>query len=219
MDAAIKRLHDFKTRHPNCWELGACLRLMGRLYLDGKQYKEAEDAFLELAQADVGDDVKGEAELAAVQVTIKAGQQDAALKRLQALAAKWPPDTLLQSRARVAQAECLAASKKNEEAVKLLREVARVTSDRNVKALAYNALGQTLYNADKLKDARWEFLWVDVVFNQSPAEHAKALYYLAKIFDKLGEQQRAQECRETLLSERAFAGLEWQRLAAKETRP
>src|SRR5262249_54759497 len=141
-----------------------------------------------------------------------------ALKRVQALAAKLPKDSKFQGRAKVAEAECLAAAKKDAPAIALLRQVIKEANDKNVKALAYNTLGQCLYNGEHLKEARWEFLWVDVVYNQDKAEHAKALYYLAKIFDKLDEKDRAQECRDALVSERAFAGMEWQRQALKEAK-
>ncbi len=90
------------------------------------------------------------------------------------------------------------------------------TTDKDLKALAYNALGSYYYGKDQLKEARWEFLWVDVVYNQDQTEHAQALYYLFKIFDKLDQKDRAQECREALLGDRAFIGMEWQRLARNE---
>ena len=55
---------------------------------------------------------------------------------------------------------------------------------------------------EKLKAARWEFLWVDVIYNQDAREHAKALYYLFRIFSELGEEDRAQECAQALQAER-----------------
>ena len=97
----------------------------------------------------------------------------------------------------------------------MLRQVINEIGDKSLKAVAYNTLGQCYYDSDQLKEARWEFLWVDVVFNQDKSEHAKALYYLSKIFDQLNEPERAQDCRDALLQDRAFAGMEWQRLAQK----
>jgi tetratricopeptide (TPR) repeat protein len=213
---AIKRLSDFKTRHPDSWQITACLQLLGRLLTDTKQYAEAEQAYLTLAEANVPVDTKQEAKLMAAQVSARAGKHAEALKKLQALSAELPKDSKYQGRAKIAQAECLLASQKNAEAVAMLRQVTKETADKNLKAIAYNTLGLSYYNGEQLKEARWEFLWVDVVYNQDKAEHAKALYYLSKIFDKLDEKERAQECRDTLISDRAFAGMEWQRLALKE---
>jgi hypothetical protein len=64
----------------------------------------------------------------------------------------------------------------------------------------------------------WEFLWVDAVFNQDKAQHAKALYYLWQTFDKRGEASdpdRAQQCRDALINDRQFNGTEYQRLAVQ----
>ena len=216
LEPAIKRLANFKTNHPNSWQITSTLQLLAKLQTDTKQYKDAEESYLELAQANVADDIKQEAELLAATVSIRAGNHEAAFKKLQALTEKLPKESKYQGRARIAQAECLVLAKKNDEAVKMLRQVTKETADKNLKAIAYNTLGLGYYNADQLKEARWEFLWVDVVYNQDKAEHAKALYYLSKIFDKLDEKDRAQECRETLINDRAFLGMEWQRLALKE---
>ena len=215
-EPAIKRLSAFKARHPNSWQLTACLELLGRLQVDAKQYQDAEETYLELAQADVPEDTKQEAQLWAAQVGIKAGKNQAALAKLQKLEAKLPKDSKYRGRAKIAEADCLLAAKKDAEAVALLRQVIKETSDKTLKAQAYNTLGVSYFNGEYLKEARWDFLWVNVVYNQDRAEHAKSLYYLWKIFDKLDEKDRAQECRDALIADRAFVGLEWQRLAQKE---
>ncbi|MCI0381083.1 MAG: tetratricopeptide repeat protein [Gemmataceae bacterium] len=215
-DPALQKLIDFKSKHPNSWQLANCLRLLARLQMDQKQFKEAEATYLELAAADVSDDVKQEAELLAAQVALRAGKADVALKNLQKLMAKLPKDSKYQVRAKIAEAESLSATKKNPEAVKLLRKVLADTSDKAIKAAAYNALGACYLSTDQLKEARWEFLWVDVVYNQDKDEHARALYHLAQIFDKLGEAERAAECREQLAGDRAFLGNEYQRRAQRE---
>jgi hypothetical protein len=217
LEPAIKLLSEFKAKHANSWQITACLQLLGRLQMESKHYKDSEETYLELARADVPEDTKQEAELLAAQVSARAGKQEEALKKLQALEGRLPKDSKYRGRAKVAQAECLAAAKKDAAAIALLRQLTKETSDKSLKALAYNALGQCYYQAEKLKEARWEFLWVDVVYNQDKTEHAKALYYLAKIFDKLDEKERAQECREALSTDRAFIGMEWQRLALKES--
>ncbi|HWY86810.1 MAG TPA: hypothetical protein VNX28_08795 [Gemmataceae bacterium] len=216
LGAAIKRLSDFKASHKNSWQITACLQLLGRLQTDTKQYKDAEETYLELARANVPEDTKLEAELMAAQVSAKGGKYEAALKRLQALSSRLPKDSKYQGRAKIVLAECLVAGKKDNEAIALLRQLAKETSDKDLKASAYNTLGLTYYNSKQLKEARWEFLWVDVVYNQDKLEHAKALYYLADIFDQLNEKERAQECRDILVSDRSFAGMEWQRLAAHD---
>src|SRR5262249_26618625 len=106
----------------------------------------------------------------------------------------------------------LASQDKNQ-AMEMLRQIIKETTDKSVKAVAYNALGEIYFQAAAYKEARWEFLHVDVLYNQDRNEHARALYYLSQTFDKLGDAERAKECRETLIGDRQFAGLEWQRRA------
>src|SRR5262249_38806779 len=107
------------------------------------------------------------------------------------------------------------------EASAQLQKIIDGTKDPSLKAAAYNALGLSyLHNRDSLPDAlqnaRWQFLWVDVIYNQDKAEHAKALYHLWRIFRDLEEPERARECLETLLTDRQYAGLEYQRRAQRE---
>jgi tetratricopeptide (TPR) repeat protein len=216
LDPAINLLSEFKTNHENSWQITSCLLLLGNLQTQAKHYKEAEQTYLDLAKADVVPQTQHEAELLAALVSAKAGKAQAALDKLQKLEATAAKDSVFHGRIKIAQAECLAAAKKESDALALLNQVAKNTNDNVLKALAYNTLGVCHFQAERLKEARWDFLWVDVVYNQDKEEHAKALYYLARIFDKLDEKDRAQECRQTLLGERAFRGMEWQRLAAKE---
>src|SRR5207253_11207811 len=67
LEPALKRLSDFKTRHANSWQITACLQLLGRLQMETKQYKDAEETYLELSQSDVPEDTRQEAELMAAE--------------------------------------------------------------------------------------------------------------------------------------------------------
>lgn len=216
---AIARLNDFAGKHTNSWQLVSALKMLAGLQIAQKQFDGAKKSYTQLANANVSEGTKLEAELGAAQVAVRAKEFGSALKDLQALSARLPKDSPFATRALVAQAECLAASKQGDQARKILQEVIQKTKDRSLKAVAYNALGQSYFDAGQLKEARWEFLWVDVVYNQDRNEHAKALYFLMRVFKQLNEMERAQECRDTLLSDRQFQGLEFQRLAREEKIP
>lgn len=216
VEPALDLLQKYKAKHPDSWQIGSALQTLARLQVQSKDFAAAAATLDELAKANVPEDLKQEAQLQMIQVNLKAGKTAEAEQMLNSVLKVLPKDSKHAARARVVQAEMLMAAKKTEEAVKLLRQVVKETDSRDLKALAYNALGESLYNRDDLKAARWEFLWVDVVYNQDKGEHAKALYYLSRIFDRLGDPEKAQECRELLLSERAFAGTEWRARAQKE---
>ena len=159
--------------------------------------------------------VKIDAELQAAQINVPGKNYELARTRLQALADRQPKNSRQALRVSIALAECLFHVKQATEGTKILRNIIKDSPDKGLKAMAHNTLGKVLYEQSAYKEARWEFLWVDVVYNQDRAEHAKALYYLALIFDKLGDADRARECRE-LLADRQFAGLEFQRRAQAE---
>ncbi|MCI0681965.1 MAG: tetratricopeptide repeat protein [Gemmataceae bacterium] len=213
---AIAALTAFKTKHADSWQIAAALELLGRLQLDKKDYPGARATFGELAQADVAESIKQEAQLQMIYVSIRAGKTAEAQAGLKAALAGFPKGSKLAVKAQVLQAELHLAAKNYDAATKLLRKVTKDTTDKELKALAYNALGVCLYEQADYKGARWEFLWVDVVYNQDKDEHAKALYYLWKIFEQIGDAEKAQDCRELLLNERAFSATEWRARAQKE---
>jgi tetratricopeptide (TPR) repeat protein len=216
---AIAKLSDFKNKHADSWQIAGCLKLLAQLQLEAKRYADAEQTYKELSGANVAEPIRQEAELSAAHVSLRAGKHELARKKLQELIAKLPKDSPFIARAHIAQAECLIAAKKPEEARKTLKQILKATGDKALKAAAYNALGESYAKAGMLKEARWEFLWVDVVYNQDRNEHAKALYYLWWIFSQLNEPERAQECLETLLNDTQFNGVEYQRLGREKKAP
>jgi hypothetical protein len=143
-----------------------------------------------------------------------------------------PKDSPPQLRARLALAECLAtsgaakkvAAAKGDAAGPLLararkevEDVLKVTKDDALRGTGHNVLGYCYYLDEKWQDARWEFLWVDVKYNKSPQEHAKALYYLADIFARLGEPELARGCREMLRGQQ-FSGTDYQLRLLQESK-
>jgi tetratricopeptide (TPR) repeat protein len=215
-DPAIAKLKDFKTKHPDAWQTPRAMRLLARLLLDQKNPAEAEATYLELAGLKVSPQTKNDAELQAALVSLRAGNAKEAQKKLNQLIAKLPAKSDFVPRVKIALAETVTAEGKPSEAIAMLRQLIKDNPDPGLKGAAYNALGKSYYDAKQYKEARWEFLWVDVVYNHDKDEHAKALYYLWKTFDKLGEADRAKEFRETLIRDRQFLGSEFQRLAQSE---
>lgn len=234
LNQAVNRLRDFKSKHPQAWQLGACLKELGQLLVARGDYDEAERTYRELAQAKFADATRQDAELSAVQVAMQAGRMllkqgkqieagkkfAEAEKNLSALSAALPKGSRQQVRVTLAHAECLAAAKKLPQAQKLCKDVLTTTKkeDKSLKAMAYNTLGYCYYLNEQWQEARWQFLWVDAVYNQDKGEHAKALYYLGDVFARLGEPERAQEFLDALRNDRQFAGSEYQRQALREVK-
>ena len=209
----VEKLQEFKTKFPNSWQINQVMPMIAQLQFDEKNYKGAEQTLQEMSEMEVfSDEVRREAELKIVQIAVKANDLVLAQKRLDALAKKAKGNVLFMSRVNMTKAEVLVSQKKTEEAMALLNQILKDNNDKTVKATAHNTLGECLYKADRYDAALWEFLWVDTVYNQDKAQHAKSLYYLWQTFEKLNNAERAQECRELLLNNTQFTGTEYQRL-------
>lgn len=151
-----------------------------------------------------------------VRALMKAGKTADAEGKLAALAKSLDPKDPQAARVEVYRASCLARTNPAD-AEKRLLAIIQGDADDSVKALAYNTLGDCYRLNNRPEDAFWQYLRVDIQLSQDREEHAKALYYLAELFETVKKQpERAAACREKLLTDKQFAGLEHQKLAAKK---
>ncbi len=221
MDKALDGLSQFVDKNADGWQITSACHLLGQLLQDAGKFAQAEEVYRKLAEAKVSDKTRQEAQLFEAQAILRSGKHDQALKKLDAFIGKLDGDSPQAMRARVIQGACFLAGKKaaddpdTKKGLDLLRKVVKDAKDSGVKALAYNTMGEWLFASEKYKEARWEFLWVDVVYNQDKNEHSRALYWLWKTFGSLGDLDRANECFETL-NERQFNGLPFQQKAQRE---
>src|SRR5262245_10834248 len=73
-DPAITALKAFKSKNADSWQIGSALQLLGRLQLDAKDFEGAKATYIELSQASVPDDLRQEAQLQVIHVSIRAGK-------------------------------------------------------------------------------------------------------------------------------------------------
>jgi tetratricopeptide (TPR) repeat protein len=215
-DNIVKALEAYKKNHANSWQINTVMPVLAQLHMDGKDYAQAAVVYQEMADMEVlPADVRRDAELKVVEVAVRAGNITEANKKLDALEKKAAANPAFTSRVKMARAEVLVGQNKSAEAMPMLQQVVKDNADRQIKAIAHNLLGEIYFKAEKYDDAKWEFLFVDAVFNQDKHQHAKSLYFLALTFEKLGDGPRAQECRESLLNGAQFVGTEHRRLLEK----
>jgi tetratricopeptide (TPR) repeat protein len=74
------------------------------------------------------------------------------------------------------------------------------TEDNQLCATAYIALGNAYLQLKQPKDALYAFLFVDSLYNQSPPQHAEALYHLKDLWNQLSHPDRAKEAADKLKS-------------------
>jgi tetratricopeptide (TPR) repeat protein len=217
---ALAKLQDFRTKYPNSWQINDVVPRVAQMQMDAGDFKGAAVTFQDMAEMEVFPaDVRRNAELMVVNVTVKAGDFKGALKKLDDLEKKAAANPAFASRIKMTRAEVYVGEKKFDLAVPLLQTLLKDSKDVQIKAQAHNSLGECLFKANRYSEALWEFLYVDTVYSQDKNERAKALYYLWKTFDQLpNNDERAKECRQMLLNEPAFAGTEFQLRALKESK-
>jgi hypothetical protein len=218
LGAAIDALKEFMTKHEKSWQIAQAGKTLARLQTAKGDVKGARATYEELGKIeDLAPEVRQQCDMLAVKVLINAGSLDDAQKKLNDLAKALPKNDPQLVRVEIYQAACQAKSDLAN-AEKRLKAVLAGDADGKVKALAFNTLGDCYRLNDRAGDAFWQYLWVDVQYSQDLEEHAKALYYLSILFESIKQKpDRAQACRERLLTDKLFAGSEYQRKAAKES--
>jgi tetratricopeptide (TPR) repeat protein len=216
--AALAKLQDFRIRYPNSWQINQVMPTLAQVQMEAGDYKGAAATFQDMAEMEVfSTDVRRNAELMVVNVTVKSGDLKGAQKKLDDLEKRAAGNPAFVSRVKMTRAEVLVGEKKFDQATPILQQLVKDSKDVQIKAQAHNALGECLFKANRFNEALWEFLYVDTVYGQDKHERAKALYYLWKTFDQLNNEERAKECRQ-MLSEPQFAGTEFQLRAMKESK-
>jgi hypothetical protein len=217
--AAIAALIEFKKNHPNSWQYTPVMLMLGKLELGKSNYAGARKIFQELADTvGVPEGVKQEVEYQNIQLYMQEKDFAEAQKRLSSLIPRLKKGTVQSLQARLDEIRCIASLDQRKEAIAKVDALQKEIGPENkaMKALVYNTLGELYYLNDEMQEARWPFLWVDVIYNEDAAQHAKALYYLHKIFRNLREDDRAQECYQMLTSDPRFTGMEYQKMIIEE---
>jgi tetratricopeptide (TPR) repeat protein len=214
---AVKALEDFCTAYPNGWETVLALELLARTYEQDRLVDEARKALEKLADLPgVPADVKRKSETSVAQMLMRAKRPADAEKRLTSLLQSMTPSDPQRPFVQVYQIQCKLAQKTAAGAETQLAEAIRSSGDANLRAVAYNTLGDVYLADNKKEDAFWQYLRVDVMYgNVDVNEHAKALYNLAKLHDEVKKDTaRARNCKERLMDPR-FRETEYQKLAEK----
>ena len=104
-----------------------------------------------------------------------------------------PQDVQLRYAAKIGYAGCLGRTNPTE-AIKVVDEVIEKTDeDPNLYAKAYNTLGACYTRNKNSKEALLAYLKVDVLYFQSPQEHAEALKNLYQLWNSLTNLPNARD--------------------------
>lgn len=201
-EPALAALGKFMKDHADGWQVSHCATVLARLQVDRGDYEGARKTYEQLAAiSNLPKEVRQECELRTVETMIRGKKLAEAEARLQALLKGLPANDPQAVRVSIYQAACQGASGKLAEAVSRLEEIIAKNTDKDVKALAYNTLGDCYRWNSQAKEALWPYLWVDVIYHQDRQEHLKAIAQLATLFEQQGDTARAKEYRDKLRRE------------------
>jgi tetratricopeptide (TPR) repeat protein len=220
-DPALQALTKVIKDHPDSWQILEAARLLGQVQGSAAKKADVQKAYEELAaRIDLPKEARQEFEFLLVRSLIQGGGHAQAKERLTKMALA--PTDPQAPKAQVYLAEAHIAGRNFDEAKKVLRAVLDGKADYATKGMAANALGDCYRlsgrDEDK-KEALWQYLWVDQVYNHDRHEHARALYHLSKLFGEIGGENagaRKEEFRAKLLENPEFRGLEYRRKADGE---
>lgn len=199
--AAIAALEKFRKDNLSGWQIIPAARSLVQLLGDVERHEDAAKVLEETSRSPgLAVEVKQELELTLIDTLIRAGKLAEVKGRLAQALATLPATDPLAAKLKVYQLGTQANEGDIAKLADQLKAIIDQTQDPHLKALAYNTLGDC-YSAKGLKkEAMWQFLWVDVVYNQDRGELAKAVDRLAKVFKDLNDDQRSQKYQEKLKS-------------------
>jgi hypothetical protein len=199
VEPAITELTKFKNEYPNSWQILRVAKLLADLHLHNNNTAAAEKIYTDLAKSpDLPKEVRQEIELLSARLLIEGKKYDEAEQKLKSLTIAADDPAADQVKVYVALCTGVRDKTKLPAAVTQIEETINQTKDPNLKALAHNALGDCYRLNGQLKDAVWEYLWVDMVYNQDKRLQMQAVEQLAKLYDDLKEDKLAQEYRDRI---------------------
>ena len=210
--AAIKRYEEHAKSLSTSRHHYPSLELLGRLQLQAGDYEKATDTLGKLGSLDwPGYKEKSQVYLATTELRRgRAADADRIFDGVIASKAEGKVADEQRRHARLGKADALIALKKPAESETLCREVIASIADDDELAFAEarNHLGDALREQGKAKEAVLDgYLWVHTLYPTQSAEHAKAVFHLAKLFKEIGYPGYAEQMTE--LMKTTFGQTEW----------
>ncbi|NBR04401.1 MAG: hypothetical protein EBT92_01365 [Planctomycetes bacterium] len=198
---AIKSLNNVRVDNPDSWMTLGSFKIEAEL----QELKGNFDAALKLYQgigklAGVPPDIKTDSDFLVLKLlmrTNRMAEAEAKLKEVEASILEGDP-----RRAQVLLVKTQANLLNDQlNAIEVdLNKVIDSTDESFTRGKAFNLLGEYYLKKNKEADAFWAFLIVDTLYSQDVDEHAKALYHLSILFDKVkNDPIRARQSKDKLL--------------------
>jgi hypothetical protein len=216
---AAKQWADFKKSNANTWQIMHMPRLLLPLYFKNDDTNGARGLMEEmLALPTLPADMKLEFTRKSLELFLREKKYKEAEGKLLSLIKPLGPDDPARLKLELTLAECRALDGRTKDAEEALRAILDRAKTPETKAIAYNGLSELFIkagDAKSLEQAKWNLLYIEMLYNQSREERARALYNLSKVFTLLKEPSKANRFRDLLINDADLAG-EYQDTAKAE---
>lgn len=216
LESALAALTTFKNENKGGWQVTPALKLLAQIHEERGDAEEARKAYEDLAELpDVPAELKRQSQVLVGRLLSRGGKYREAETRLSRLLQELSQGDPQYPFVRAYLIEAKVGQNKVDDALKELRGVIATSTDGRLRGLAYNLLGDYFLKKGQQEDAFWAYLRVDVQYNDSPEEQAKALYHLVTLFDKVKKDPiRGKACLARLMAA-GFNNTRYQKLAEK----
>ncbi len=201
---AIKDWDQFLTDYATGWEVWSAAHTNARLLAEVGKYAEAARMWSRLAKNnDLPAELRREAAIQEIDAQIRSKSYALASTASEALLATTAPGTIKDRLAVYAAAAKAAISGDPLSGLKEIEAKIAATKEPIVRATGYSLIGELYLAANKPRDAMWNFLWVETVYNTDKDEVFKALNRLSELYQLQNEEDRAKAYREKIRRIRA----------------
>ena len=202
----VQDLTAYLAAYPKAWAAWPVGRALARLQADEGKYEAARKTSAQLAKSDgLPPALREEAGFHELDAGIRTGNFVEAAGRATDMARTPPASESAKDRLAVYLAAAKAGGGDPAQGVKEVEAVIAKTKDPAVRAAGYAMLGELHLAAKKPRDAMWDYLWVEAVFNQDRDEVLNAMARLVQVFDALGEKERSDSYKERMRKYRMAA--------------
>ena len=209
-DAAIDAMKKFCGEQSTSWEIVPSAKLLAQLQEEKGDLAGAKETYDKLrVLPGVPKALALESTILVSNLQLRAKQYSEAEKTLNDAKALMSEDDPQRPMVIVHLCDAQLKQHKTQDIEKELRTAIERTSEANIRALAHNTLGDYYREKKQDDEAFWQYLRVDALYPEDREEHARALYWLSKLFETVKkDKSKAQECLEKLKS-KDFEGTEF----------
>ncbi len=198
---AVNTLAKLRTDLLESWQLIPAARLHAQLLLDLARTADALEVMDAASRTPrLSRDVKRELGLDVIDLMLRCQQHRDAEARIADELSDLPNDHDLHPVLNLYQVAARNWTSPLEDLIGKVNQTMAQSQSTAIKAVGYNLLGHIYSSRNRLEDALWSYLWVDVVYYQDRRERIKALERLVSVFTELKDEARAERYRDKLRS-------------------